>query len=88
MTFLESNTVEQMSLNATMGLGGKGRVLREDATPHDGESFGAELCPARWSYASNDQVLCQFTFRVSSMGDFRERIEHASEQNSYREPTR
>jgi hypothetical protein len=83
MPFNESNTVEQMILNATTGLGDKGRVLREDATPHDGESFVAELCPAHWTYTSHDQVLCQFTFRVSSMGDFRERIEHASEQNSY-----
>jgi hypothetical protein len=42
-------------------------MMRKGTPSYSGESLGAELRPARWTYASHDQVLCQFTFRVSSM---------------------
>jgi hypothetical protein len=85
----ESNTVEQMIRNAATKLGGKQAFgVHEDVPPYGGDSLGAELRPMHWTDASNDQVRCQLTFRVSSTGDFREGIEHASQQNRYREPTR
>jgi hypothetical protein len=48
MNVTEPNTIKQMILHAVAKLGGKhASLVREDATPHDGESWGAELCPAR-----------------------------------------
>lgn len=89
MTATESNAVEQISLNAATKLGGKQAFgVHEDVPPYGGDSLGAELRPMHWTDASNDQGQCQLTFRVSSTGDFREGIEHASQQNRYRELTR
>jgi len=46
--FTESNTVEQMILDAVMQLGGKpASMVREDALPYGGESLGDDLRPAR-----------------------------------------
>ena len=61
MTATESNTVEQISLNAATGLGGKGRVLREDTPPYGGESLRDDLRSARWTYASHGQIPGQRT---------------------------
>jgi len=36
MIVTEANTIEQISLDATMSREGKGRVLREDAPPYGG----------------------------------------------------
>jgi hypothetical protein len=57
-TFTESNTVEQIILDAARRLGDKqGLRIREDAPHYRGESLGDELRPAHWTYASHDQVL-------------------------------
>ena len=61
MSFTESNTVEQMILNAATGLDGKGMVIRKDAAPYSSESLGDALRPARWTYASYDWVPRQLT---------------------------
>ena len=49
MTATESNTVEQISLNAATGLGGKGWVLREDTPRYGGESLRDDLRSALWT---------------------------------------
>ena len=53
MTFNESNTVEQMILDAATSLGtGKGSLpTREDPPPGWGGSLGEEFLPSRWTYA-------------------------------------
>ena len=56
MTFTESNTVEQMILDAATKLGGpQAFMLREDS-PVWGDSFGHELRPARWTYVPATQI--------------------------------
>ena len=50
--FTESNTVEQMILDAVAKLGSKpASMVREDAPHYGGESLGDALRPARWTYA-------------------------------------
>jgi hypothetical protein len=50
MNFAESNTVEQLILNAVTKLGGKQvSMIREDALPYVSESPSDKLCPARWA---------------------------------------
>ncbi len=50
--FTESNTVEQMILDAVVQHRGKpASMVREDAPPYGGESLGDALRPARWTYA-------------------------------------
>jgi type I restriction enzyme, R subunit len=53
MTFTESNTVEQMILDAATSLGtGTGNLsTREDPPPGWGGSLGEEFQPSRWTYA-------------------------------------
>jgi len=53
MTFTESNTVEQMILDAATSLGtGKGSLAtREDPPAGWGGSLGEEFHPSRWTYA-------------------------------------
>jgi len=53
MTFTESNTVEQMILDAATSLGtGTGNLpTREDPPPGWGGSLGEEFLPSRWTYA-------------------------------------
>jgi type I restriction enzyme, R subunit len=49
--FTESNTVEQMILDAVAQLGDEpASRMREDAPPYRGESLGDDLRPARWTY--------------------------------------
>jgi hypothetical protein len=58
--FTESNTTEQMILNATAKLGNKqASMARENALPYESKLFGDEPRPARWPYASHDQVSRQ-----------------------------
>jgi len=54
MSFTESNTVEQMILDAATSLGsGAGRsVLREDPPSGWGGSLGEEFKPSRWTYVA------------------------------------
>ena len=49
--FTESNTVEQMILDAVAKLGSKqASMVCEDASPYGGESLGDDLRPVRWTY--------------------------------------
>ena len=53
MSFTESNTVEQMILDAATSLGGAGSsVLREDPPSGWGGSLGEEFKPSRWTYVA------------------------------------
>ncbi|MEI8234049.1 MAG: type I restriction endonuclease [Verrucomicrobiota bacterium] len=62
MSFTESNTVEQMILDAATSLGGGGRsVVREDPSPSWGGSLGGEFKPSRWTFAPAAQVPRQTT---------------------------
>lgn len=55
--FTESNTVEQMILDAVAKRGGKQpSMLREDALRYGGESLGDELRQTCWSYVPASQV--------------------------------
>jgi type I site-specific restriction-modification system R (restriction) subunit len=60
--FTESNTVEQMILDAVTQLSGTPTSLvREDASPYGGESLGDALRPARWTYASHTDIPRQLS---------------------------
>lgn len=52
MSFTESNTVEQMILDAatSLGSGAGNSVLREHPPAGWGGSLGDELKPSRWNY--------------------------------------
>ena len=50
MTFTESNTVEQMILDAVTKHGGREPLILREVSPGFGESLGGELRPARWDY--------------------------------------
>ena len=53
MTFTESNTVEQMILDAATSLvSGAGGSVREDPPSGWGGSLGDEFKPARWTYVA------------------------------------
>ncbi len=54
MSFTESNTVEQMILDAAtrLGSGADSSLLREDPPAGWGGSLGEEFKPSRWSYVS------------------------------------
>ena len=54
MSFTESNTVEQMILDAatSLGSGAGSSVLREDTPSGWGGSLGEEFKPSRWSYVA------------------------------------
>jgi type I restriction enzyme R subunit len=54
MSFNESNTVEQMILDAatSLGSGAGSSVLREDPPAGWGGSLGEELKPSRWTYVA------------------------------------
>lgn len=54
MSFTESNTVEQMILDAatSLGSGAGSSVVREDPPSGWGGSLGEELKPSRWTYAA------------------------------------
>jgi len=54
MTFNESNTVEQMILDAatSLGSGAGSSVLREDPPSGWGGSLGTEFKPSRWTYVA------------------------------------
>lgn len=57
MTFTESNTVEQMILNAVTRGGGAGPfVFHEDLSPGWGGSLGEDLRPQRWDYLPAAQL--------------------------------
>jgi len=57
MTFNESNTVEQMILDAVAKIGGLGQKnLRENSPPGWGDSLGGEFKPAHWGYLPAAQV--------------------------------
>lgn len=51
MIFTESNTVEQMILDAALG-SNTGTITREDPPPGWSGSLGEELKPSRWTYAA------------------------------------
>ena len=71
MTFTESNIIEQTILDAAAKLDGKqASMMREDAPPYGGELLGDDLRPARWTYASYDQVLRQLTCPSIEHGQF------------------
>ena len=60
--FTESNTVEQMILDAVAQHRGKpASMVREDAPPYGGESLGDALRPARWTYAPHTDVPRQLS---------------------------
>ena len=54
MSFTESNTVEQMILDAATSLvsGAGSSVLREDPPAGWGGSLGEEFKPSRWTYVA------------------------------------
>jgi type I restriction enzyme R subunit len=54
MSFTESNTVEQMILDAatSLGSGADSSVVREDPPAGWGGSLGEELKPSRWTYVA------------------------------------
>ena len=54
MSFTESNTVEQMILDATtsLGSGAGSSVIREDPPSGWGGSLGEEFKPSRWTYVA------------------------------------
>lgn len=58
MSFNESNTVEQMILDATTSLRGEARApaVREDPPAGWGASLGSELKPAKWTFVAPEQV--------------------------------
>lgn len=56
MTFTESNTVEQMILDAVAGGSRTGPPLVREKSPGYGESLGSELRPARWDYVPAAQL--------------------------------
>jgi len=58
MSFTESNTVEQMILDAatTLGNGAGSSVLREDPPSGWGGSLGEEFKPSRWTYVAATQI--------------------------------
>lgn len=57
MTFSESNTVEQMILDAATSLGiGQASAVRETSKRYGGESLGDELRPAAWTYVPIAQI--------------------------------
>jgi type I restriction enzyme R subunit len=60
--FTESNTVEQMILDAVTQRGGTpASLVREDAPPYGGESLGDELRPARWTYTPHTDIPRQLS---------------------------
>ena len=60
--FTESNTVEQMILDAVTQRGGRpASLVREDALRYGGESLGDALRPARWTYASHTDIPRQLS---------------------------
>jgi hypothetical protein len=55
--FTESNTVEQMILDAVTKRGDKqASRAREGAPPYRGESLGDELRPAIWTYTPHTDI--------------------------------
>jgi type I restriction enzyme, R subunit len=62
MTFTESNTVEQMILDAVAPGGAKPSVIREDSPYYaGGESLGGEFRPAQWTYVPAAQLPRQLS---------------------------
>src|SRR5262252_10452203 len=60
--FTESNTVEQMILDAVTQRGGTpASMVREDALLYGGESLGDALRPARWTYAPHTEIPRQLS---------------------------
>lgn len=57
MTFTESNTVEQMILDAVTKLGSqRTSIMFKESLPYGRESLGGELYPACWTYTARDQL--------------------------------
>ena len=56
MTFTESNTVEQMILDAVARRGGAEQWVLREGAPGYGESLGGELHPSRWDYLPATQL--------------------------------
>jgi type I restriction enzyme R subunit len=58
MSFTESNTVEQMILDAatSLGSGAGASVLREDPPSGWGGSLGEEFKPAKWTFVAATQI--------------------------------
>ena len=63
MTFTESNTVEQMIIDAATGLGrGAGTVTAREDTPAGWKgSLGSKLKPTHWSYMAGASLPRQFS---------------------------
>src|SRR5207253_6679412 len=60
--FTESNTVEQMILDAVAKLGSKvASMVREEAPLYGGESLGDALRSVRWTYALHTDVPRQLS---------------------------
>jgi type I restriction enzyme R subunit len=60
--FTESNTVEQMILDAVTQLGSTpASLVREDALHYGGESLGDALHPVRWTYVPHTDILRQLS---------------------------
>ncbi|MPZ47283.1 MAG: HsdR family type I site-specific deoxyribonuclease [Betaproteobacteria bacterium] len=56
MTFNESNTVEQMILDAVARRGTAGPLLQQQDSADYGESPGSEMHPARWDYIAGPDL--------------------------------
>ena len=62
MTFTESNTVEQMILDAVSRRSGtRLPIVREEPAPGWGDSIGGELRPAKWEYVAATKIPCKGT---------------------------
>ena len=59
MSFTESNTIEQMILDAVTQHGGRGALSLREVSPGFGESLGRELRPAHWDYLPAAQLARQ-----------------------------
>ena len=56
MTFTEASTVEKMILDAVTRLGGRQAAMLREDSPGWGDSLGAALRPACWTYVPAAQV--------------------------------
>jgi type I restriction enzyme R subunit len=54
--FNESNTVEQMILDAVARRGTAGPLLQQQESPDYGDSLGGELRPAHWDYVAGPEL--------------------------------
>jgi hypothetical protein len=68
MTFTESNTVEQMILDAVTRASGTARFALRQDPPGYGQALGGELRPAPWDYLPATQLPRQPSDAMVSHG--------------------